>query len=232
MRIWILALCLGLIACGPRTDFAPVTELSWRENHFQPLYHRVRSGETLYAVAFRYDQDYQQLARYNHLKPPYSIWVGQRLRLVPIQSRRLPIATTKGYVYSYNRTTRQLSIKNVFIWPLYGRVLTQFSPGRGKKGIDILGFPGAKVKAAAKGVIAYAGGGLVGYVNLVIIKHNNQFLTAYGNNAKYFVKEGQHVIAGQVIGEVGRLDRKYWGLHFEIRHAGKPVNPLIYLTRR
>jgi lipoprotein NlpD len=231
MRIWIIALCLGLVACGPRSHFAPVTELSWRENHYQSFYHRVRSGETLYAVAFRYDQDYQQLARYNHLRPPYSIWVGQRLRLVPPQSRRVSMGTPKAYVHSYHRMPRQPAGKNNFIWPLHGRILTKFSPERGKKGIDILGPAGAKVKAAARGVIAYAGGGLVGYGNLVIIKHDNQFLTAYGNNAKYFVKEGQHVIAGQVIGEVGRLDRKYWGLHFEIRHAGKPVNPLIYMRR-
>lgn len=232
MRIWIIALCFGLVACGPRSDLAPVTELSWQPSHTAAaVYHRVRPGETLYAVAFRYDQDYQQLAHYNHLRYPYAIRVGQRLRLVPPSGRRFAHGATHAYRLS-GAVQHAPAASSRFMWPIHGRVLTRFEPMRGRKGIDIQGRPGEKVKAAASGIVAYAGGGLLGYGNLLIIKHERQFLTAYGNNAKYFVREGQRVVTGQVIGEVGHLDRKFWGLHFEIRHAGKPVNPLIYLRNR
>lgn len=112
-----------------------------------------------------------------------------------------------------------------------GRVATRFIPQQGKKGIDIAGRKGEKIRAASSGVVAYAGNGLSGYGNLIIVKHNNQFLTAYGNNLRNLVKEGQKVKAGQIIAEMGVIDRRFWGVHFEIRRAGRPVNPLNYLGR-
>lgn len=234
MRIWIIALCLGLVACGPRSDLAPVTELSWHQHQTTSLYHRVRPGETLYAVAFRYDQDYQQLARYNHLRSPYAIRSGQVLRLVPRSKRMRARSNSLRHINPHISPAylEHAPGKMHFVWPVHGRLLTDFSPRQGKKGIEIISQPVTKVRSAASGIVAYAGSGLVGYGNLILIKHDNQFLTAYGNNEKYFVKEGQKVVAGQVIGEVGRLKRNLYGLHFEIRHAGKPVNPLIYLRNR
>lgn len=228
MRVWIIVLCLGLVACGPRTDLAPVTELSWHQNSTHALYHKVRPGETLYAVAFHYDQDYQQLARYNRLRPPYAIRSGQMLRLIPAKGMGIRFSANRRRPTSaYNAPGKQY-----FIWPVHGRLLSDFSPRQGKKGIEILSHAATQVRSAAAGTVAYAGSGLVGYGNLILVKHDNQFLTAYGNNEKNFVKEGQKVGAGQVIGEVGRLKRNLYGLHFEIRHAGKPVNPLIYLRNR
>ena len=85
--------------------------------------------------------------------------------------------------------------------------------------------------AASSGVVAYAGSGQAGYGNLIIIKHDNQYLTAYGNNLRNLVREGQHIQTGQAIAEIGVVDRRYWGVHFEIRQAGKPVNPLNYLQK-
>jgi lipoprotein NlpD len=245
MRLGWLAvglLSLGFIACESRIGLAPVSEAVWRKHLYRPMYHQVHSGETLYSVAFRYDLDYRQLARYNHLRPPYGIRVGQRLSLRNTQSVFLP-----KYPYHYYQKPLR-GVKNpvpyhpsyqaaratggVFIWPARGRVSTVFSPTLGRKGIDIQGHAGERVYAAASGVVAYAGNGLIGYGNLIIIKHRNQYLTAYGYLAKAYIKEGQSVHKGQIIGEMGRVDRKFWGMHFEIRHAGKPVNPLTYLKNR
>jgi lipoprotein NlpD len=116
-------------------------------------------------------------------------------------------------------------------WPVRGRVVTTFIPGQGKKGINIACNKGDRIKASSNGVVAYAGNGLQGYGNLIIIRHTNEFLTAYGNNARNLVREGQQVRAGQDIAEAGLVDRKYWGVHFEIRKKGIPVNPMSYLKR-
>ena len=110
-------------------------------------------------------------------------------------------------------------------------MVTGFIPAQGKKGINIACRKEDKVRAASSGVVAYAGSGLAGYGNLIIIKHNNEYLTAYGNNARNLVSEGQRVNSGQIIAVAGMVDHKYWGVHFEIRKAGKPVNPLIYLQK-
>ena len=240
----ILCICLFaiLVGCGGRNTLAPVSEVRWQPYSKYQQRHIVRRGETLYAIAFRYDTDYRTLAQFNHLRPPYALRVGQ---VINIQSRPItrrparPITPRRGYsrpparvkehvVYSPRSPIRSSS---GWLWPVSGRVVTSFIPDQGKKGINIASRKGDKVKAASSGVVAYAGSGLTGYGNLIIIKHNNEYLTAYGNNARNLVREGQSVQQGQVIAEVGVLDHKYWGVHFEIRKAGKPVNPLNYLQK-
>jgi lipoprotein NlpD len=115
-------------------------------------------------------------------------------------------------------------------WPLRGEVLGDFSlQGKVNKGIDIAGKPGSGVKAAADGVVVYAGSNLRGYGKLVIVKHNHQFLSAYGNNYSIRVDEGKKVKAGDVLGRVGSSDSNIEMLHFEIRKDGIPVNPVDYL---
>jgi lipoprotein NlpD len=121
-------------------------------------------------------------------------------------------------------------------WPTGGKVLTQFvDGGAGKesnKGIDIAGRAGEPVQAAAAGKIVYAGSGLRGYGNLVIVRHNATYLSAYAHNSKILVKEGQAVTRGQKIAEIGSSDADQPKLHFEIRFQGKPVDPLKYLPER
>lgn len=226
---------------------APVAELKWQPYSRYQKTHTVVRGETLYAIAFRYDTDFRQLAMRNRLRPPYALRVGQVLSLQGISRKvhysstpyRKPAAQTKYYqpkpvapqprvIYSPKVNTRSSS---GWLWPVSGRVVTSFIPEQGKKGINIASKKGEKVHAATNGVVAYAGSGLAGYGNLIIIKHNNEFLTAYGNNSKNLVKEGQSVRAGQIIAEVGIIDRQYWGVHFEIRKSGTPVNPLNYLKK-
>ena len=115
-----------------------------------------------------------------------------------------------------------------FGWPIKGRVLKSFSPSR-NKGIDIAGKRGQPVKATEAGKVVYGGQGLIGFGKLLIIMHNNDYLSAYANNSRLLVNEGQHVEKGQVIAEVGGVGIKRMSLHFEIRKKGKPVNPLKLL---
>ena len=101
-----------------------------------------------------------------------------------------------------------------------------------KQGVDIAGSSGQAVRAASDGVVVYSGGGLVGYGELIIIKHSEAWLSAYGHNRKRLVNEGQNVKAGQQIAEMGRSGASRDMLHFEIRYNGKPVDPLLYLPKR
>lgn len=231
----LLLILLMLTACSQRDGLAPVVEVKWRDANLHVQQHIVERGETLYAIAFRYDQDYRQLAVANHLASPYTLYVGQVIYLNHKHQSvySTPRTTQLAPMYSSNRTVSTKLPRNTsgWLWPIKGQVLATFQPKQGKKGIDIRGEKGALVHASSAGTVAYAGSGLAGYGNLIIIKHNHQFLTAYSNNARNLVKEGQHIKAGQPIAEVGVVNRRYWGMHFEIRKAGKPVNPLDYLQR-
>ena len=201
----------------------PADQYYW---HKQAM-HRVVRGETLYAIAFKLDMDYRYLAQINNLHWPYTLYVGQVLRLTT--------AVMIPHHYHYKAVRKQhynapkIIHHGTWYWPLTGRVVSGFSPAIGHKGINILGKKGQSIHAAASGIVAYAGSGLAGYGNLIIIKHNNQYLTAYGNNSINLVKEGQFVKANQVIGIIGIVDHHYWGSHFEVRRVGRPINPLMIL---
>jgi lipoprotein NlpD len=120
-----------------------------------------------------------------------------------------------------------------WVWPTRGRVLTQFrSSGPGKQGIDIGGHADQPVKAAAHGKVVYAGSGLVGYGRLIIVKHNENLLSAYGHNNKLLVNEGEHVAAGQMIAKMGSSGTNRNELYFEIRKNGKPTDPMRYLPKQ
>jgi lipoprotein NlpD len=118
-----------------------------------------------------------------------------------------------------------------WMWPASGRVLAGFSKGS-NKGVDILGKVGDPVFASASGRVVYSGTGLRGYGKLVIIKHNDTFLSAYAHNSNLLVKEGQSVVRGQKIAEIGNTDSPQVKLHFEIRRQGEPVDPMKFLPER
>lgn len=118
-----------------------------------------------------------------------------------------------------------------WIWPAGGKVIGTFSDN-GSKGIDISGRAGDSVVAAGDGKVVYSGTGLRGYGKLVIIKHNNTYLSAYAHNQNILVKEGQSVTKGQKIAEMGNTDADQVKLHFEVRRQGKPVDPLKHLPPR
>jgi lipoprotein NlpD len=117
-----------------------------------------------------------------------------------------------------------------WLWPVKGPILEKFSAQEhGNKGLDIGGTVGTPIKAAAAGQVVYAGSALRGYGNLVIIRHNDDFLSAYAHNSRLLVKERDSVVAGQVIAEMGNSDADRVKLHFEIRFRGKSIDPLRYL---
>lgn len=116
-------------------------------------------------------------------------------------------------------------------WPVRGKVIQKYSPSKGKKGIDISATPNANIKSSEAGKVVYSGQGLVGYGRMIIIKHNETFLSAYAHNQSLLVTEGQYVKKGQTIARLGRSGTDKFKLHFEIRKNGKPVNPLTYLPR-
>lgn len=238
MRIVIVIfLSLGLLACSIQSDvYAPVYDVSTIERIPKSGVHHVRIDESLYAIAWRYGFDYQQLANLNHIKPPYKIKVGQTIYLTKKASAKQPLPPSERSItpksqHSITRLTSPekepvASIKH-WQWPARGRIVGNFSALN--KGINIGGAEGDPIYATASGKVVYCGHGLRGYGNLIIIKHNNMFLTAYAHNSRVFVHEGSWVNAGQKIAEMGHTGTQHTMLHFEIRKTGKPVNPLIYL---
>jgi lipoprotein NlpD len=116
-----------------------------------------------------------------------------------------------------------------WIWPTTGKTVAKFAAGQRRKGIDVSGQLGQPVRAAADGDVVYSGNGLIGYGNLVIVKHDDVYLSAYGHNRKLLVKEGDKVKQGATLGEMGEGPKGLPVLHFEIRKNGKPMDPLLYL---
>ncbi len=240
-----------LIACAGGATHAPVVERLANGKVKDADHHRVAGGETLFTIAWRYGLDYKKLASINKIKPPYMIQPGQNLALrwpvagqkvVPKNGRQMKKNSSKvrdagsvGKKESARLVKKRPreQTKSTWHWPAKGKLLSGFS-NRGKvnKGIDIRGRMGDAVYSTKSGTVVYAGNGLAGYGNLIILKHNESYLSAYAHNRRVFVKEGQRVQAGVKIAELGSSGVKSPMLHFEIRHEGKPVNPLTLLPSR
>lgn len=225
-------------ACAERPT-APVSDRTGK----RPAAHVVKRGETLYSIAFVYGVHYQDLARWNHIRPPYRIHPGQRLSLHPHRAAQRPRtqqpnrsppprSSTTPHPRPVPRPAPDASTPR-WNWPAQGALIHGFpTNGAGKKGIGIAGKKGQPVLAAAAGKVVYTGSGLVRYGKLIIIKHNRTYFSAYAHNERLLVKEGQSVKAGQRIATMGSSGAQRVMLHFEIRKNGKPVNPLGYLPRR
>jgi lipoprotein NlpD len=142
-----------------------------------------------------------------------------------------PERPASGALAAGSTVTANDDEKLSWMWPSDGRIVATFDEGK-NKGIDIAGRLGQQVMAAGSGKVMYAGSGIRGYGNLVIVKHNNSLLSAYAHNRAIVVKEGQNVTKGQVIAEMGDSDADTVKLHFEIRQQGKPVDPSKFLPSR
>jgi len=218
--------------------------------------HVVRKGETLYSIAWYLNKDYKELAQSNRITKPYTIYPGQVLywgravkktspkRVKPNRKAKPKVVRIAGKSPAHSRPKKSLSKRPAlpkatpksglnWRWPYDGAIISGFSRnGIGNRGLDISGKAGDSVKAAANGEVVYSGSGLVGYGNLIIIKHNEIFLSAYAHNRRLFVKEGESVKAGQKIAEIGSSGTNLEKLHFEIRREGTPVDPLQLLPQR
>lgn len=212
-----------------------------------PDTHRVRAGETLFSIAFQYELDYRSLAIANGLNPPFTIFVDQELNLdvsrigsTNSESAVASAGAESGVARSRAGASRSGVIRSSidrnqsapqWQWPAQGEILRRFGEGTGE-GIDISGKPGQAVLAAAAGDVVYAGRGVQGAGNLIILRHNDRTLSAYGHNRVMLVSEGRRVAAGEQIAEVGANAAGVPMLHFDIRLDGKSVDPLARLPDR
>ena len=231
-RLGCAALLALLAACGS----APVA----------PGYYRVERGDTLSKIARGNRQSVQNIARWNNLTNPDSIEVGQVLRVMPPGGA----ATTSGAIRSgsgngsgsasvsaaprpapADTVSATAPVPISLIWPADGTVFRRFDGGN-SKGIDISAAAGTPIVAAAPGTVVYAGNGLRGYGNLLILKHNADYLTAYAHNRALLVKEGESVKRGQKIAEMGDTDTDRVMLHFELRYQGRSIDPSKELPPR
>jgi lipoprotein NlpD len=226
------------------------------ENAGKPGYYTVRQGDTLTRIGLDNGQAWRDLAKWNNLDNPNLIEAGQVIRVVPpnaavevagvvvrpvsnagVPAKAAPVTTEakdkNGSAPVASATPAAPADEGLaFIWPAAGPLLGGFDEAK-NKGLDIGGKAGDAVMAAADGQVVYAGAGLRGYGNLLILKHNNTFLTAYAHNQALLVKEDQKVKKGQKIAEMGNSDSASGvKLHFEIRRQGKPVDPAKLLPVR
>jgi lipoprotein NlpD len=202
----------------------------------------VKRGDTLHGIAWQSGVDHRSIARWNGLRPPYRIYAGQILRLRSPAERRgsstpRPASKTPQAARPPRRESRSES-KAVtrelrWSWPVKGQVVSQFKAADPlRSGIKIAGTQGKHILSAESGKVVYSGSGLIGYGRLIIVKHNEKYLSAYGHNRKILVAEGEQVTKGQKIAEMGTSNSGAPVLHFEIRRDGKPVDPLRLLPRR
>ncbi len=267
---------LMLVGCA--SGYAPVSDRSSaldnkvelvRSSRYRnaPAAYRVKRGDTLYSIAWRYGLDYRELARANNIDQRFRINAGQTLYLkgpgtaaatvAPVlaasvktegesnakqtappavapatQTEKIQPSTT--IAHQKEPVSAPVASKDlIWQWPAKGKVISNYSDkGNVNKGINMEGQRGEPVYAAAAGKVVYAGSGLLGYGNLIIINHNQEYLSAYAHNSNILVKENENVNAGAKVAEIGNSGTTRTMLHFEIRKDGKPVNPLRYLPKR
>ncbi|WP_101757473.1 peptidoglycan DD-metalloendopeptidase family protein [Oceanicoccus sp. KOV_DT_Chl] len=254
----LILISLVFAGCTGGGQYAPVVEAQDRPKP-EVETHIVSRGETLYSLAWRYNLDFRGLASTNGVSSPYTIYPGQKIlladtpRAVKSTSAVNSVAATNTSAKSQNMSAKSapliekttttkvssdltgLSKKDypfVWRWPARGKVVRAYSHSSNvHKGIDIHGKLGEPVHAANSGKVVYAGSGLVGYGKLLIIKHDDHYLSAYGHNSQLLVKEGSLIKVGQQIAKFGDTGTDKVKLHFEIRRDGKPINPLGLLPK-
>jgi lipoprotein NlpD len=267
-RLLAIVSLLALIILAGCAGWKPAEEKSGHKNSYQTTtdgHYRVRRGDTLHAIAFSFGMDWRDVASWNDISSPYTIYPDQELRLSAPKgqhSQQQPSTPTAKTSTSSKPSTNKTVVKAApsksststtydntpkpvtsppvttadpgkWLWPVEGRVISNFKPNDpSRKGIDIGGKEGQAVIASAAGEVVYSGSGLIGYGELIIIKHSERLLSAYAHNRKRLVAEGQNVTGGERIAEMGRNDRNQAMLHFEIRLNGNPQNPLKYLPGR
>ncbi|MEN9929808.1 MAG: hypothetical protein RL604_55 [Pseudomonadota bacterium] len=255
-RLLIISLAISTVVfqsgCATRSAPAPVVDRSGGKGaSLEPVqagFYRIKRGDTLLRIALDHGQSHRDIAEWNNIADMNQIEVDQVIRVLPPRSAKA--MTSKVEVKqekpspsnqmkdeklaknevkaekSNNEPAADAGIK--LSWPSKGNVIDRFDEGK-NKGIGISGKSGDPIQAAADGKVVYAGNSLRGYGNLLIVKHDNTYLTAYAHNKTLLVKEGDTVKKAQKIAEMGNTDADQVKLHFEVRKHGKPVDPMSYL---
>ena len=241
-----IACGFSIISCSTSNIYAPVGS---NRHSVKPsaTSHIVQRGDTLYSIAWQIGRDYKELARWNGINHPYTIYKGQKLTLVATKVSKKSVVSNKvskkndvSKAYSSNKTVKkqritattsnnyQKELKLSWQWPIQ---VMQLEKGMVKTGVTLVGKAGELVHSSESGKVVYAGDGLKGYGNLLIVKHRDEFLTAYGYNKRLLVKEGSIVKKGQAIAEIGKDNKNRPALFFEIRRQGKAVSVTEYLPK-
>ena len=229
------------------------------KNLVDGAFYTVRKGDTLYGIALAFGQNWRDIASWNNLSDPDKIKIGEKLRVVPkdtgngavsipLKSAAIETPPGKSTLSESELAGKEQALDDAlpddsierdeglvtslgWVWPTNGQIMEQFSDSN-SKGISIAGASGEAIFAVSDGKVVYSGNGLRGYGNLVIIKHPDEFITAYAHNKSIFVKEGETVDKGQKIAEMGMSETDSPKLLFEVRKGGKPLDPLLYLPNR
>jgi lipoprotein NlpD len=250
-RPWQLTGTRLLVAAALGVMFSGCTTMPWESTPFYsstpsgpttlstvPVpagFYRVNPGDTIGGIASAYGRKPQEVAAWNGLAANAAVTPGQVLRVSPPMASGSvvtpPVAVgPNGPATPGAPPASAGPQQGVLQWPVRGPVLRAFAPGK-SNGIVIGGRPGDPVRAAATGRVVYAGSGIEAYGPLIIIKHDDSLITAYGQNSTLLVKEGDAVAQGQTIGEVGVDSRGVASIQFEVRQNGQPVDPLAWLPK-
>jgi lipoprotein NlpD len=242
IRLAVLAgMLLALTACAELTRWDPDAPMP--SSGPVPAMHVVQRGDTLVKIAFTYRLDWRDIAAWNRISDANRIYPGQELRLTPPGAAAAAPGAARPAPSPGTASSRpapqQPPPRAVagppprWQWPVNGPLVWRFGESRrNPTGIGIGGEDGREIRAAADGEVVYSGSGLIGYGQLIILKHNDSHLSAYGYNQALRVSEGERVKSGQVIALMGRGPADRPLLHFEIRVDGKPVDPARFLPPR
>jgi len=235
--ITTLLLICTLVSCSSSGIHAPVYSNHIPAKATSSKVHIVRKGDTLYSIAWQNGKDYRSLAKWNNISHPYTIYKGQKLTLIAsksvIKKKRISTPIRKKVLIKQKITKStsnnyQKRLKLNWQWPIKVKTLEK---GLVKSGVILVGKPRELVRSSESGKVVYAGNGLKGYGNLLIVMHNDEYLTAYGYNKRLLVKEGSVVKKGQAIAEIGIDNKKRRVLFFEMRRHGKAVSVAKYLPK-
>lgn len=234
----LLGATLSLPACISHPT-APVTDLSPVDK--RRVDYTVQADDTLHAISFRTGIDYQKLAAWNAILPPYKIYVGDVLALRKPAVKQTVKQTVKTSPPPRSKP-RQKKLASAPIpiaklptsvkgwqWPAKGKLTQTYSKAKARYGIQISANRKTPIFASAPGQVVYVGDGIKGYGKLLIVKHSTKFISAYAHNDLILVNEGDRVKAGQEVARMGSTGTRGVKLHFEIRKSGEPMNPLKYL---
>ncbi len=247
MKKYLFCGFLALLLVGCASEPVPIPVINKSPERNIPKAYEVRPGDSIYNIAWAFGVDFLDIAEFSELEKPYKLTPGQIVYLQkrearvaalddeqsqPVVAKKLPEKKPAPQPAAPSESARSVSFATAptaWNWPAEGKLVGKYSVAKGNKGIQIAGAEGSPIKATAAGEVVYAGQGLRGYGNLVILKHSPEFLSAYAHNQKILVREGQVVQANQEIATMGSSGAQTTMLHFELRKNGQPVNPMSYL---